>query len=542
MDVKQLQAWVLQRILGLSQTLRLALGFSFAAVLGLAYLVSQDRQPTTDAMLFTGLDAEDAGVIVAKLKELHVPYELDAGGSLIRVPSQQVHELRLQMAQAGLPRGGGVGFEIFDRPTYGQSDFVQQKNYARALQGELERTISAMSSIAKARVHLVLPERRLFAQPNDSASASVVIKMRPGRVLADGQSAAIVHLVASSVAGLSPQKVTLVDDSGRVLSAPASGGAGGSGEELAHKRRVEVDLEQKLARILDKMVGDGHSSVQVSASLAFNQVEKTEEVYDPEHTALRSEQATEETHTASQPMARNEGVPGVRSNVVGADAQTQVNGDAGASNNQTQKRATTRNFEVNKVVSHTVFGRAQLERITAAVLVDGQYKGEERKFEPLPAEQLDALSLVLKQAMGFDEKRGDQLVVRCVPFSFRNEEEAPASSFEEWRQTATKWGTPAASSAVILLALAGVVLFSRGRRVPSTQLLLPEGPRTVREVQAYLATQQGHPAADGAESSQFVGGSVAQASLGAADTARSATVVKGWLQAAKKEKSGGKSV
>lgn len=528
MDVESLLRQLQSRITALSRATQVALLAGLGTVLLLTWLLNGDSQARTDAYLFTGLDPADAGEIIAKLKEQRIPYNLANNGAAIMVSESKVHELRLELAQAGLPKGGGVGFEIFDRPSYGQSDFVQQKNFVRALQGELERTIGSMSSVGKARVHLVLAERRMFATPQDAASASVVIKMRPGRALGEAQAAAIVHLVASSVPALSPQRVTLVDDLGNVLSAHASGD-GMSGEELDYRRKMEKDVEHKLSSILDRFVGRDKSSVQVSADLVFNHVEKTEELFDPDAAVLRSEQATDEAQSGSS--AARGGVAGVRSNLATPDGGSAPTADAATPSQQSQKHTTTKNFEINKVTSHTVFGRSQLQRLTAAVLVDGTYLGENKTFQPLPEEQLEALQLVLKQAMGFDEKRGDQIAVRCVPFHNEPPLVEEPTKLQVAAEQARRWAVPSAALVAALLALVTTVTLLRRRRsLLPAPLLLPGGPRTVRDVQAMVS---------GNSSESDLRG-IPAPPIAIDDGSKAAHVLRGWLSSSKPEEEAGK--
>jgi flagellar basal-body M-ring protein/flagellar hook-basal body protein (fliF) len=280
------------------------LGILVALAAGVAALVSVTlwtQQPDMQ-VLFANLAPEDAGAIVEKLKEAKVPYELGASGASILVPSAQVHDLRLQMAGQGLPHGGGVGFEIFDRSTLGMSEFVQKLNYRRALQGELARTIAQMPDVARARVHLAVPERRLFSADHDRPRASVVLSLRGSNALSRGQIQGIVHLVASSVEGLQPREVTVVDGNGRLLSEGNNGGDGPTrltGSQLDYQRTLEKDIETRIQTMLERIVGNNKAVVRVSSVLDLRQVEMTEERYDPNGQVARSEQRTQEKANGS---------------------------------------------------------------------------------------------------------------------------------------------------------------------------------------------------------------------------------------------------
>ena len=275
------------------------------SIAGLIAVALWTQQPDMQ-VLFTNLNPEDAAGIVDKLKETKVPYETTGGGATILVPSAQVHELRLQLATQGLPHGGGVGFEIFDRSSIGMSDFVQKLNYRRALQGELARTIAQMPEIERARVHLATPERRLFSNDENRARASVVVSLRNGQALAKTQVNGIVHLVSSSVEGLQVKDVTVVDGHGRLLSSAAGSddAAGLTGSQLEYQRTVEKDIETRIQTMLERIVGVNKAVVRVSSILDFRKVETTEEKYDPNSQVVRSEQRGQEKATGVNGVSR----------------------------------------------------------------------------------------------------------------------------------------------------------------------------------------------------------------------------------------------
>jgi len=247
-------------------------------------------------VLYTNLSAEDAGQITARLQEKKIPYQLSSSGDMISVPSEKVSELRLELAASGLPKGGGVGFEIFDTKNLGVTEFVQQLNYQRALQGELTRTINSLDEIQQSRVHLVIPKKSLFSEDQKKPTASVIVRLKNGRNLSDPQINGIAHLVSSSIEGMSPRDVMIVDSSGKVLSKVTEGGelAQLSNSQIEYKKNVEKDLTSRITSMLEKVVGDGKAVVRIAADLDFRVMEKTEEKFDSEEPAIRSVQRSQE--------------------------------------------------------------------------------------------------------------------------------------------------------------------------------------------------------------------------------------------------------
>ena len=374
-------------------------------------------------LLYSNLSTEDAGTITEKLKELKIPYEIREGG-LIMVPQDKVHELRLVLAGQGLPTGGGVGFEIFDKTTIGMTDFVQKINYRRALQGELSRTISQLSEVENARVHLAVPEKTLFSEKKEQATASVVLKLRNGRMLSQNQVQGIVHLVASSVEGLNTQNITIVDTNGNVLSRPSEDPYGShlTNYQTDYQRNLEKSFEDRVQSMLERAVGQGKVVVRVSSAIDFKQVETTEEKYDPDAVAVRSEQRVKENASGSSTTAS--GVPGVVSNLPGAKAENpQAAGGKGGNSSQSNKTQETINYEINKTINHILEPVGTLKQLSAAVLIDGNYemaKGadgkETKKYIPRSDEEVKKYTEIVKKAVGFNEERGDQVEVVSIPF------------------------------------------------------------------------------------------------------------------------------
>ncbi len=349
---------------------------SLVVVLGLAWWVQRPLYRP----LFTNLAEQDASAIVEALRAEKVPFRLEDGGRAILVPAERLYELRLALASRGLPEGGSVGFELFDRQTLGQTDFLQRLNYQRALQGELARTISRLDGVESARVHLALPERSLSVGEGRRPSASVVVKLAPGRALSVAQIDGIVHLVAASVEGLAADGVTVVGEGGRMLTTDRRGGEtlGASSGTLEMQASIERQLAERVESMLAPVVGREKAIARVAATLEVARVERTEETYDPERTALRTQRTTREQ----------------------------------------ERRDESQSYEVSKVVSHTVAPAGVVKQLSVAVLIDGTYTGAgaARKFTPRPAEELTRLKELVKNAVGFSEARGDRIEITSVPF------------------------------------------------------------------------------------------------------------------------------
>src|ERR1044071_336347 len=406
------------------------------SIAGLIAITLWTQQPDMQ-VLFTNLNPEDAAGIVDKLKETKVPYETTGGGTTVLVPSAQVHELRLQLATQGLPHGGGVGFEIFDRSSIGMSDFVQKLNYRRALQGELARTIAQMPEIDRARVHLATPERRLFSNDENRARASVVVSLRNGQTLAKTQVNGIVHLVSSSVEGLQVRDVTIVDGHGRLLSSAAGSddAAGLTGSQLEYQRTLEKDIETRIQTMLERIVGVNKAVVRVSSILDFRKIETTEERYDPNSQVVRSEQRGQEKANGTNGVSG--GVPGVQSNVPpGTDQEP-----AQTSSNNSQTKNETVNYEISRTVSKIVEPVGVIKQLSVAVLVDGIYEAAKtadaqstdapavaRKYTPRSEEDLKRIEDIVKKAMGFSAERQDQVQVVNVQFGAEPEEAQGATT------------------------------------------------------------------------------------------------------------------
>lgn len=362
--------------------------------------------------LFTDLSVEDSSGIIKELERQAIPFELKNEGAAIMVPKDKVTRLRMKLAEGGLPKGGGVGYEIFDKSdALGTTSFVQNINHLRALEGELARTIRAIDRIQAARVHLVLPERPLFSRETPEPSASIVVRVRGA--LEPQQVRAIRHVVASAVNGLKPQRVSIVDESGQLLADgaagdPASDGATGDERRAGFEKRMRNQVEA----IVSSVVGAGRARVQLSADFDYNKVTQTSDKFDPEGRVLRSSQTREEssaTADSSGQVTVNNELPGAQ----GKDSSTPAR-------DQSKKSEETNNYEISRTTKTEVTEAGRVNRISVAVLVDGIYNKNE-KGEMVYAErtkdQLDRIATLVRSAIGFDQKRGDQVEVVNLKFA-----------------------------------------------------------------------------------------------------------------------------
>jgi flagellar M-ring protein FliF len=365
-------------------------------------------------VLFSNLSGEDAGNIVSKLQEKKVLYRLSSTGDAISVPAEKVAELRLEMATAGLPQGGGVGFEIFDNKSLGSTEFEQQLNYRRALQGELSRTINSLEEIQMSRVHLALPKESLFLERQKKATASVTVKLKQGKTLRSSQVEGIVHLVASSVEGISPEDVIIVDSRGNILSTAQMDSklAKMTNAQVDYQRSQERDIGTRIQSLLENVVGKGKAVVRVSAAMDFRITEKTEENYDPESPVVRSVKRQSEKSALPTAVKATSDSPG------------------------REKLDETINYEINRVVNKTVMPVGEIQKISVAVLIDGIYGKNEKGaeiYQPRPKKDIDTLEELVRKSAGINAARGDQVVVTEMPFSKVDAEQEPLAK-PSWQE------------------------------------------------------------------------------------------------------------
>ncbi len=381
-----------------------------AALIGFfAFVIMRVTTPQMTT-LFTDLTAEDSSAVIKDLERQAIPFELRNEGAVIMVPKDKVTRLRMKLAEGGLPKGGGVGYEIFDKSdALGTTSFVQNINHLRALEGELSRTIRAIDRVQAARVHLVLPERKLFSRETPEPSASIVVRVRGA--LEPQQIRAIRHVVASAVNGLKPQRVSIVDEAGQLL---ADGAATDTESAVGDERRsaFEKRVRSQVEAIVSSVVGQGRARVQLSADFDYNKVTQTSDRFDPEGRVLRSSQSREE----SSATAENNGQVTVNNELPGQ----QRNDNPAAAKEQSKKSEETNNYEISRTTKTEVTEAGRVNRISVAVLVDGSY-GKNEKGEMVYAdrskEQLDSIAALVRSAIGFDQKRGDQVEVVNLRFA-----------------------------------------------------------------------------------------------------------------------------
>lgn len=383
--------------------------------------------------LFVNLEPEDAAKVTNAIKESGVPYKLENNGRSVTVPKEQLYEMRMQMARLGLPQTGGQGYEIFDKLNLGMTDFVQNLNYRRALEGELSRTIESLAEVERARVHVTIPKPSLFTEKKEEATASVIVKLKPGQEINDRQVRGITHLVASSVEGLKARQVSVLDIHGNMLTKGFADNpmAEQTDHNMVMQNSVEKDLEHKILDIFQGLLGPNKARVKVSAELDFDQVRKTVESYDPNTKVIRSQQR-DETGSKGDPQP-------------GASAQ---------------KEGSITNYEFDKTVAQIVSIPGARKRITVSVAVDGTYKVDKegtRTYVPRSQEDLDKFSALVKNAVGFKPGTKDEVFLTNVQFDnqFLLEEMEEMKKLEkrEWMEVGKKYGV------VLLIALFGLWFF-----------------------------------------------------------------------------------
>ncbi len=403
--LQQINAWPLTRKLATGAVLLISIGL-------FAFLILQGR--TADQqLLYANLAEADAASVVAWLKNQKIPYSLKNGGKNIWIPADKIYESRLDLAANGLPTGGGVGFEIFDQQSFTLTDYVQKVNHTRALQGELARTITSLDPVEATRVHLALPEKRLFKDQQKKPSASVIVTLKEGKTLDQNQVQGIIHLVAGSIPDLEPENVKIIDSHGIELKSAekADDGKMLSMDMLSFQQEVEQRMELRAQDLLDKTMGNDKAMVRVTATLDFAKNEKTEELYDAEEPVIRSEQVSTES-SGSQSTG---GVPGVQSNLQGNSASSSSTAPPSS------KSSKTTNYEISKTLSTTVNPVGTVTKLSVSVLVADAMEVKEKDKPPVavprtPAE-LKSIESLVSTALGLAPQRGDQISVISMPFT-----------------------------------------------------------------------------------------------------------------------------
>ncbi|MEI7567916.1 MAG: flagellar basal-body MS-ring/collar protein FliF [Alcaligenaceae bacterium] len=479
----------------LNPNLLLALGIAaVVAVMTAFWLWSQEPKYR---VLFSNFSDKDGGAIVAALEQMNIPYKIMDSGAAIMVPGEQVHQVRLKLASMGLPKGGNVGFELMEKQGFGVSQFVEQVNYQRALVGELERSIQAISVVENARVHLAIPKSTVFVRDQQKPSASVLVKLQAGRTLEPQQVSAILHLMASSVAGLTTANVSIVDQNGNLLSdttkKPNSNQLDAS--QIKYIEEMQKSIAMRVESIITPLVGVKNVHAQASVEIDFASQEQAEEIYkpnkNPDVAVVRSQQINE---SASAAGANASGIPGAITNQPGQNATAPLNTDpnatvggvapnaAGAS---PSSKNTTVNYEVDKTVRYTQKSTGGIKRISVAVVVNEKQELDKTNkivFRPLNEDEKKQINELAKQAMGFNEARGDSLSVVNTPFAPVVTEEL--AEIPIWKNT--EYIEAVKSGGKLLLGILGLFfLYQRALKPMVTKLLAAANRPDVLEREEY---------------------------------------------------------
>lgn len=494
-------AQVLENIRNLSQRQKIAAGAALAFAIALVVgVILWSRQPDY-AVLFSNLEEKDGGAVVASLQQQNVPYKFSENGNAILVPSSQVHDLRLRMAAQGIPKGGLVGFELMENQKLGLSQFHEQVNFQRALEGELSRTISAIASVAAARVHLAIPKQTAFLRDEQKPTASVMVHLHTGRALDPTQIAGIVHLIASSVPQLTNDNVSVIDQNGNLLTKkpdPLRANGALDASQILYTRELEEGFIERVNAILTPLFGKGNFRAQVSADVDFNITEQTAETYRPNPSpeqSIRSQQSSESQTRELAPQ----GVPGALTNQPPVPATAPVTtppvaGTAGAGQPPiTTNKSATINYELDKTVQHTRKALGQIRRLSVAVAVNQREEKDKSgalKPVPLSDEERQRIEKLVGDAVGYNKERGDTLSVASSPFVASQEPETPL-----WKDPENQ---ALLKELIKYLVIAGVIAFvAFGVIRPLLRQVLPQ-PEP-KEDEAAIAAAAAQAAAEGEE-------------------------------------------
>ena len=394
-----------------------ALAATGIAVLGFFIFLSSRLSTGGMALLYGDLDPQDSGQIIQTLQSKNIPYDIKAGGKQIFVPGDQVLQLRVSLAESGLPGGGSVGYEIFDNNQgIGTTNFVQNINLVRALEGELARTIGAMRNVRGARVHLVMPRRELFSREKQEASASVVLQVQGSSRLNNEQVQAIQHLIAAAVPSMDPQKISVLDDRGQLL-ARGNGDSTSAAAGTADEMRVgfENRMRQAIIELLERTVGLNRVRAEINAEIDYDRVVENAEIFDPDSQVARSTQTVQENENSSE--NDDQDTVTVQNNLPETEATAAGTGTSAAS--QVSRTEETVNFEITKTIRNRVKESGQIKRLSVAVLVDGKYienDDGDKVWQPRAADELAQLETLVKSAVGFNEQRGDSVEIVNMQF------------------------------------------------------------------------------------------------------------------------------
>lgn len=540
---------VLEKVRALPKPILLGAAAAVIALIAAAVMWSSEPKYK---VLFSNLDDRDGGAIVTALGTMNVPYRYNETGTALLVPADRVYDARLQLASQGLPRGGSVGFELMDNARFGASQFAEQINYQRGLEGELARSIEAMHTVQHARVHLAMPRQSLFVRERQAPTASVLLNVYPGRSLSDAQVSAISWLVASSVPELTAESVSIVDQNGRLLSAPLGEGRGMDADQMRFVREMEQRTVERILTILNPLVGPGNVHAQASADVDFARREETSEVYrpnqEPGQAAVRSQQTSDSTQRGINPA---QGVPGALSNQAPPNAQAplanppaqqpprpgqppqpanaqqqqqqqqqQQTGTQNAGGSLNERRDATTNYEVDRTISHIKQPVGNLKRLSVAVVVN-YIRDKDGEPQALPPEELSKLTNLVREAMGYSETRGDSLNL-------------VNSQFNDGPPPVPMWRDPEmiALFKTILAWLVGLVialwLYRKVRR-SVTEYLYPVVDPEVAEAERIEAAREAQDAARAKETNRYEDNLERARTMANKDPRAVAMVLRTWM-------------
>lgn len=455
--------------------------------------------------LFTDLSVDDSASIIKDLERQAITYQLKNDGTIIMVPKDKVARLRMKLAESGLPKGGGVGYEIFDKSdALGATSFVQNINHLRALEGELSRTIRSIERVQAARVHLVLPERPLFSREKVEASASIVLKVRGA--LEPQQVRAIRHLVATAVNGLKPERVSVIDESGKLLADGASpdnplSGVSSDERKLAYENRLRNEVEA----IVSSVVGSGRARVQINADFDVNRITQTSDKFDPDGRVVRSSQTREEQSAAG---ARGDGAVSVGNELPGGNQGG--GGGVPAVGEQNKKTEEIVNYEISRTTKTEVIEAGRVNRVSAAVLVDGIYNKNDKgelAYQPRPKEEIDRIAALVRSAIGFDAKRGDQ--VEVVNLRFAETTPSPINEPTGWMSYLQFTKEDIIRGAELgVMVLLGLVVLLMVVRPLVRRIITPDGIQAMQVAPGVVPTASPEAMAGGGMGIPGVGGSI----------------------------------
>ncbi len=533
------------RLAAMPMRSKLSLGLGIAALAATVLAMTLWSSQGDYKVLYANLSDKDGGAIIAQLSQMNVPYKHSEGGAAILVPAAQVHDLRLKLATAGLPKGSVTGYELMDNARFGQTQFQERLTFQRGLEGELTRSITSMAAVQNARVHLALPNQNGFFREQQKPSASVLLTMHPGRVLDRAQVAGIVHLVSSSVPELDPKSVSVLDQTGALLTNSADGpqNAGLDAQQLQYVAQIETGLSKRVVELLEPIVGRDNLRATVAADVDFSQSEATSEEFKPNQGAqasisIRSQQTSENGGGAN---AQPSGVPGAASNQPPVPATAPVTGASqplqtaqsgtqggGATSGASGRREATTNYELDKTVRVTRNASGTVKRLNAAVVVNNRAVTDSKgktTYVPLTNDEIDKLTALVRESIGFKQERGDSVKVINAPFKVDptiNKVDVPLWKQPEVLDMLRAAAVPLALAFVALLVFLGLV------RPALKASLAPAQPAaaTGNNLQAVVDDPQDLPALPAPKSSAHLSGAKA---LARENPAAVAGIVRNWV-------------